>query len=124
MNIADFYTVDAHEKGAEMRVKDQFGKDTDFYITLVGLDSSKWADIKRSTQSDAAKLKEGETLDIEQARIKALVQAMIGWRAPNDKKAKEVKFSVKAATELLTKAPYIRTQCDLFIVDRANFTKG
>jgi len=124
MNIEDFYTVDAHEQGAEMRVKNQLGKDTDFYITLIGLDSSKWADIKRSARSDAAKLEPGETLDIEQARIKALVQAMIGWRAPDDKSGKEVKFSVKAATELLTKAPYIRTQCDLFIVDRANFTKG
>ena len=123
MDLKNLYTVKRHDAGSEMRVKDDMGKDTDFYIKVVGLDSSKWSVIQANHLKDVAALKEGEQIDVEAARTKVLSQAIISWRGFNDGK-KKVACTLKKAKELMEQAPYIKDQVDIFIANRANFTKG
>jgi hypothetical protein len=115
MNIDELYTVDAHDKGAEMQVLDQFGKEIDMYFTIIGVDSKKW----RSLQKQSKSL---DNEDIE-ATANILKEAIIGWRGVQSK-GKDVKFSKDMAFKVLMNAPYLMAQIISFIVDRTNFMKG
>jgi len=52
MDIENLYTLDLHEAGAEMQVKDESGKPLEMYITIAGADSKAWkkatSEIKRA----------------------------------------------------------------------------
>ncbi len=119
MDIKSLYTLESHEKGAEMCVKDQFGKETDMYITIAGIDSKAW----RNAYNDAQR-KCIETADADSTTIMAFAfaAASIDWRGFNDK-GKKLKFTQEKAEELYLCAPYIATQVDNFISTRINFMK-
>lgn len=124
MELEDLYTATRHQEGAEMRVKDQFGKDTDFYIKLVGVDSATWAKIQRDFNRDLLAMgKNDKSVDDKEVQVRMISQAIIGWRGFTNK-GKAVKFSTKKAEELLKNAPYVADQADRFIAKRLNFTKG
>lgn len=123
MELADLYTVDAHNAGAEMRVKDQAGKPTDIYIRVVGLDSSIWRNTLREAQRAAVeRLVSGEA-EVEQDNTLTLAKATIGWRGLTRDGA-EVEFTQEEAQALYKNAPYIADQIDRFIAKRANFTQS
>ena len=43
MDINQLFTAEAHEEGAEIRIKSPLdGAETDFYITLQGIDSKTY----------------------------------------------------------------------------------
>lgn len=121
--INSLYTMAAHDAGAEMQLKDVSGKPLDVFITFVGSDSEKWDEIEaqfRTQQIEA--IREG---GIKQRRCKSemLGAAALSWRGV-ESDGKPLEFKNESVVELFYHAPYIREQADLFIADRANFTKG
>lgn len=119
MNIDELYTVEHHEKGAEMQVKDQFGKKTDFYITLAGVDSIQFRKAKMNLQRAILNDPEG---DKEKFRIEAVADITLGWRGLASE-GKPVEFSKDMVINIYSNAPYVMEQADEFINNRVNFTK-
>lgn len=103
-------TRSAHEDGREMQVNDQFGKPTDFFIRFVGVDSKTWQGIKLSI--DRARMN-GDEIDIPAL----LARAVIDWRGLDQP------FTPDTAVQLLSGAPYIAEQANMFIGSRVNFLK-
>ena len=75
MNIEDLYTVDAHEAGSEMQVKDQFGKPLKLWIKIVGMDSKTYRNAEAEMQRE---IREGK--DVEEAKVDAITKISIDWR--------------------------------------------
>ena len=122
MDIKSLQTKPLHDAGAEMRVKDPNGNETDFYIRLVGVDSAKWRDIKRKLERRTLEASfNGDDADIDAAEY--IADATLDWRGL-ESDGKPVKFSRKNALDLYRNAPYICDQADRFIAKRANFTSG
>lgn len=118
MEISQLYTVDSHENGAEMQVKDESGNDLDMYITLAGIDSKAFRKTKAKLQREI--INGG---DPEELRAEALADVTINWRGfLND--GNELEFTNDMAKQLYINAPYVMDQADVFINQRANFTKG
>lgn len=119
MELKQLQTSALHDAGAEMTVKDQFGNDTDFTITLLGVDSIAWREIKREIERDSLEEAYGDgKLRRDQAYY--LAKATLGWSGlTNDGKA--VKFIREKADQLYRAAPYIADQADRFIANRQNF---
>lgn len=118
MNIENLFTVDRHEAGAEMQVKDENGKLLDLFITLVGVDSKAWriAEIEMKRQLLAG-------FDPVEATADAMGKCTIGWRGFQSE-GDDLEFSRESVTNLYLSAPYIGKQADKFLSDRANFMKG
>lgn len=117
MELHKLYTLDAHNTGAEIRVKDQFGNDTDFYITVLGVDSSTWRNTLVQAQRGAVET--GEMMEPNEV----LARCTVGWRGLT-LKGKPVPFTKEAAKALYINAPYIADQVDQFMGKRKNFTTG
>lgn len=117
MDIENLFTVEAHESGAEMQVKDENGNDLDMFITVAGLDSKVFraalVAVKRKFIEENAADADAETL----------AEATLGWRGFMSD-GKELEFSKEKIKDLYINAPYIKTQVNFFIGNRANFTKG
>jgi hypothetical protein len=129
MDINELQTSDSHEKGAELRVKNPVtGKDTDFYIKLMGVDSPAYQKALVRVKHDAIRkyaakdetVNEQDEIDGE---IESLVAVTLGWRGLSDN-GKEVKFSESQCRKFYLKAPKIRQQVLMFIGNAENFTKG
>ena len=119
MDIESLYTVDAHESGAEMQVKDPSGKSVDMFIKVIGVDSKAWRGLAKERRK---KMLDGQT-DPDADDIDMLVKATTGWRGFMSG-GKKVEFSKDKIKELYENAPYIAEQVDRFIANRANFIKG
>jgi len=120
MDINDLSTLDAHENGAKMQVRDQNGKKIDVYFILAGMDSKRYRKAKTDLQR---KILADKDSDMESMRCKALSEILLGWEGLTDK-GNEVQFSKPKAEKLLLNAPYLMDQIDEFTINRANFTKG
>jgi hypothetical protein len=123
MELNDLLTTESHGVGAEMRVRGPDGNLTDCYITLVGVDSDLWD--KVMTESRDTLIKAGKQGRNAIVKIKAgmIADASLAWRGFTFN-GEEIEFSREKALELYISAPYIMTQCDGFIAERANFMKG
>lgn len=117
MDISELYTVELHDKGAEMQVLDQSGKKVDMYLLIVGIDSKKWQNLKNK----ANRIISNDVTVGEAAKI--LKEAVIGWRGV-ESKGNPIDFDSKEVERLLINAPYIIGQIIRFIIDRTNFMKG
>lgn len=115
MDIDSLKTRQAHDAGAEMRVRGPNGKLTDLYISFVGIDSTLWGKILADLERDAFEKKEID-------KFESLSKAATGWRNATAN-GKPVEFSQKNLQNLLKDAPYIYDQANKFIADRKNFTK-
>jgi hypothetical protein len=120
MEIDELYTVEHHNKGAEMQLDNQFGEKIDCYITFVGIDSEVFRKILADSRRE---LIETDGKDKESIRANSLSSAALSWRGFLSKK-KNVEFSQKKLKKLLLSAPYIMDQADKFIANRVNFTKS
>lgn len=119
MDIDQLYTVKDHDNGAKMTVTDQFGKETDLILTIVGLDSKKW----RSLASKLRQIDDDAKDNTEQTAA-ILSKAVLSWEGATDSKKTPIVYSEKVFIELALNAPYIMSQVTSFIIDRTNFTKG
>ncbi len=118
MNIEELYTTETHEEGSDLTIKDHAGKDTKLIITVRGYDSPTYQKaLKKQKMLYTKALRKNENIDESPFIIEALVSAIIGW------KGVERSCTPAAISELLTKAPAVREQIDVFNSDRANFTK-
>jgi hypothetical protein len=119
MKISKLYTTDLHDAGSEIEVLDDQGAKTGLFITVVGVDSTVFrAQAKKQQRAYIESLRSKKDFDDEAFATESLVAATIGWRGTDEK------FTKKLCKELYTKAPYIKDQIDLFIADRANFTRA
>lgn len=131
MDIKSLYTLDAHTKGAECRLKSPIdGKLTDCYITVSGLDSVAWRTAEIDGKRQVLLINADDELSDEEKKAKTiavtasvLAKASIAWRGFGDG-GKELKFSKKRVEELYLNSPKIADQVDHFIARRGNFTKG
>jgi RNase P protein component len=116
MKVAELYTTDLHEDGAEVEILDGSGKKTGLFLKVMGVDSAVFRNhSKRQQRAYIDALRNDEDFDDEEFVVDALVSATIGWRGTNEKFTKEL------CEELYRKAPYVRDQVDKFVADRANF---
>jgi len=119
MKLNDIYTVDDHELGAEVRIRDGNGRLTPLYVKCKGMDSVSYRkQLKVQKRKYQEALLQNQDLDEDVFVIEALVESIIGWRGTDEK------YSKKLCQELLEKAPFVRDQVDAFMSDRANFTKA
>lgn len=117
MDINQLFTAEAHEEGAEIRIKSPLdGAETDFYITLQGIDSKTYRKAVRKYHRALLNEEEGGEIDL-------LVSITKDWRGLSDGK-NDVPFSAEKAKELYTNAPSVTAQMDSFVADRKNFIKG
>ena len=120
MNIEDLYTVEKHESGAEMQVKDENGKKLDMYITIAGIDSKLFRKVKSKLRSDILSKK---NIDADKLKENAVSDITLGWRGFLSGET-ELEFSREKVLQLYQNAPYVLDQVDEFCNDRTNFTKG
>lgn len=119
MKLKDIYTVDDHELGAEVRIRDGEGKLTPLWIKCKGLDSVSYRkQLKVQKRKYQEALMKNQQLDEDAFVIEALVESIIGWRGTDEE------YSKKLCKELLENAPFVKEQLDAFMSDRANFTKA
>jgi len=120
MELGELLTREAHEAGAECKIKGPDGKLTDLVITVRGVDSKEWRKANKDAQRDALRAAaNGKPVDVDEVGL--LVSATIGWHGLVNE-GKEYKFSEKRCRQLYEDAPYIRDQVDQFVGKRSNFT--
>lgn len=127
MEIGQLETRASHEAGAEVQIKDPVtGKETDFYITIIGPDSKEW---RRSNKADLRMIlarKKGEPLtddELVERDIDKATAITTGWRGLTSG-GKEVKFTKEACRKLYEDSPQVMDQVDSFASNSVNFTKG
>jgi hypothetical protein len=124
MDIKQLNTADSHDAGSEINIRDQFGKLTDCFITVVGMDSKIWRQIEADRNRRlVAKLIKPDDAAQESDSAETLAKATIAWRGFTDGES-QYDFSQEKAVLLYRSAPYIADQVDRFIGKRANFIKG
>ena len=117
MDINTLYTVDAHEEGAEIRIVSPLdGKETNFYISVQGIDSRAYRTAVKAYHRKLLNEEEGGEIDL-------LIAITKGWRGLSDGK-KDVEFSALRAKAVYENAPDVATQVDRFVAKRTNFIKG
>jgi hypothetical protein len=123
MELGALETAQAHNEGAEMRVRGPDGEYTDFYIMLSGMDSTTWRKAARDVKRKVVEvMSAGGEVDID-FEAESLAASTIGWRGL-ESDGEAVEFNVDTAFSLYKNAPYIQDQADRFMGDRANFIKG
>ncbi len=120
MNIEDLYTVESHESGADMQVKDDTGKELDMYLKIAGVDSKIFRKVKNELRREILKDVDADT---EGLRAKSLAQVTLGWKGFQSE-GEDLEFTQEKAEQLYINAPYLMDQADQFINKRENFTKG
>lgn len=131
MDVKDFYTLEAHNRGAEMRLRSPLtGKLTDCYLTVSGLDSAAWREAELDGKRRILMLNADDSLSEAERKEQSLkitafvlAKATIGWRGFTHE-GKELAFSKERVEELYVNSPNIADQVDAFIGKRANFTNG
>jgi hypothetical protein len=123
MKIEDLYTLEAHEAGAELRLISPItNKPTDFYLTIVGVDSNRWRDAELDGKRKIMAMSKAEQGDKKAHRAivaDVLSQAVIGWKGFDKKE-----FDREFVKDVFINSPLIAEQVDEFIGKRANFIKG
>lgn len=127
MELNQLKTAPVHDAGAELLIKDQYGKDTEFFVTIRGQDSKafRMADKRRHFELLEAKQKgrEIKEFDLDQMDIELIADCVVSWRGLVDG-GKDVECSRENVIDLFQSAPYMINQVLEFIANRANFTKG
>jgi len=127
MELEKLMTTEAHEKGAEVEIKDpttfkSFEKPV--FITVVGVGSKKFRAIKSKIMAESLELKaDGHEIDANAQMVKVLASSTIGWRGI-EKDNKPLEFSVEQAEKLYLGSDFVYDQVIEFIGNRENFTPG
>jgi hypothetical protein len=119
MNPESLYTLEAHNNGAWMKVKDKARKDTGCKLLVAGVDSDVFRDAKREASRLAiVASSKGERFD---AQKYIATECVIDWEG-FDIDGDELEFSKERVSNLLTNAPYLIDDVDRFLSDIGNFT--
>lgn len=119
MKLNDLYTVENHEDGAELQIKDENGKKTPLWLTVKGTDSLTYRnELKKQKNAYVEASRNDKTLDTDNFVIDTLVASTSGWRGTDEEFTKEL------CRELYENAPFVKEQVDDFMTERKNFTKA
>lgn len=119
MKLKSLYTVENHEDGAELQVKDENGKKTPLWLTVKGTDSLTYRnELKKQKNAYVEASRNDKTLDTDDFVIDTLVASTSGWRGTDEE------FSKELCRELYENAPFVKEQVDDFMTERKNFTKA
>ena len=119
MKLNDLYTVENHEDGAELQIKDENGKKTPLWLTVKGTDSLTYRnELKKQKTAYVEASRNDKTLDTDNFVIDTLVASTSGWRGTDEELSKEL------CRELYENAPFVKEQVDDFMTERKNFTKA
>lgn len=119
MKLNDLYTVENHEDGAELQIKDENGKKTPLWLTVKGTDSLTYRnELKKQKSAYVEASRNDKTLDTDNFVIDTLVASTSGWRGTDEEFTKEL------CRELYENAPFVKEQVDDFMTERKNFTKA
>lgn len=124
--LAQFDTVSSANTGAKLELTDANGAavlkadGTPLTITLLGKDSDVW--VKAENAARNRRLAQGPRMKLtaealESEAIAALAKVTVAWDFDEP-------CTYEAAVRLYTRYPLIREQVDMFVGDRANFTKA
>jgi len=119
MELDKLCTTKLHEEGSELCVKDPLGNDTDFYITLAGIDSKRF---KAAMVKMRKAILANPEADLDVLKAEAIAECILSWRGLTDND-KEVEFTLLRGENLFLSAPYIYEQANDFIGERINFMK-
>jgi len=125
MELEQFYTLDRHNDGAEIQLKDESGNLTECFLKVVGPDSDIWREALSEMQRDALMASFAESKDVSKGerRAKYLSRAVLDWKGFTDKDDKPAEFDQKRVNTMFIMAPYIADQVDKFVGKRENFMK-
>lgn len=125
-DLNSFDTIPQANEGAKCYLKDlRTGKPTSLYITVRGMDSDAFRELKVERARDMALRREqGNLEDLtpaerEELTIDSLARMTTSWFIKLG--GVEVPFSVAKAREIYRGYPAVREQVNLFMADRANF---
>lgn len=125
-DFSELLTQEDHDRGAEINILHPVTKKTtNIFIKVAGIDSKRWMESKNKVTKSLAGLSEKEIkeFDTHELAISCLAHATMGWRGVTSDD-KELPFSLDKCKELYRGSPYVYSQVNKFIEDRANFTKG
>lgn len=127
LDLNQFDTTTRANEGVDCALRDlRTGKPTEAVITLRGLDSEAFRDIKTERARETARRMEAglspELTPDEKDALTAdtLSKLTVGWRGLA-LAGKELEFSQSEAFKLYLRYPAIREQVNAFAGDRANF---
>lgn len=130
MNVTDLYTVEAHDEGADLNIKDPNTRKPieNCFITIAGPDSKIFRKAEKLQYKKtllAMASDEENADDLIEKDAEFLAEITLGWRGidKNDQ-GDALEFSKEEAKKLYLNAPFIRDQVNTFSQTRANFTKG
>lgn len=125
MKLSQLYTADIHNAGAELQLRDEFGKALNLWLTFVGVDSKIYRDMqKKLERMTILFMRNPENADrMDDETFYA--ECALSWRGEFEgDDGKPLDFSKESVKELFYGAPYVLNQVKAFIRDRENFTKG
>lgn len=121
-----FDTVPLANSGAPCYLKDiRTGRPTAMYITVLGMDSDAFQQIKLERARDMALRREqGNFSELtpeerDALTIDTLARLTVGWSIKSG--GQDVEFSVAKAREIYKAYPAVREQVNVFMAERANF---
>jgi hypothetical protein len=124
MELKQFDTVAACEKGRELTIKDVEGIETDIVFKIVGVDSKVYRTENAKLQ---AKLKlaekRGRELELDEVEAewcRVLAKCTLGWNNFT-KDGEPIPFSEAKAAEIYEGYPLIKAQVFAALFDRAAF---
>lgn len=123
-NPQDFYT--RSDITSEFKLKTPDGKDSDFHLLVLGIESKLWRKARRDSllenlsqslnDTDSSKSTAVSEMDHDLKTAKLLSKIVKGWNFDQS-------FSTKAVEELLYNSPHNCDDLDRFISVRENFLK-
>lgn len=127
MEIDNLTSLDEHEDGARLHLRDKNGKEVDAYVVVKGPDSSAYRIARRKQRKKVVSLVESgidvDSYDFFPLDVEFVCQVVSGW-GEITKDGEEYEFSAENAKALFSKAPVIVEHILNFCGDRENFTKG
>lgn len=121
-----FDTVPLANAGAKCYLRDlRTGRPTAMFITVLGMDSEAFQQIKLERARDMALRREqGNFAELtpeerDSLTIDTLARLTVGWSIRVS--GQEVDFSVPKAREVYRAYPAVREQVNVFMAERANF---
>lgn len=138
IDIADFDTIAASDRGAEFELKHpSLGKALGVFIKVLGSDSSEWREhttanrnkrIQASFKAQRGIVKSVDTPTAEEIDADAvllLTRCTVGWRTgdvPTMKyRGENLEFNAMNCQRVYTEQPWVEKQVDEFIGDISNF---
>ena len=118
------YTADDHEAGAQMRLPDKFGNETNLYILVKGYDSPSFKKAINETNRQILDGKISGGLVGQEARERTIPELISDWKGFENKSGEPVPFTKERMKAVLDNAPWLYKLIDDFIAHRVNFMKS